>query len=156
MAFAMAVAREAGRRQVRSKHAALVQALTGRFDTHHGAIARVLLNQIDALNAETAGLDGQIEHQLASIVAAEPEPVTAEPQVSGAATTGGQAVQWLCEVTGTGVLTAKVIVAEIGIDMTRFPSAVLRIWCRGPSCRRAPCSPVRSPTVAEPVRATPF
>lgn len=106
------------RGKMRSKHAALVHALTGRFDTHHGAIARVLLNQIDALNAEIAGLDGQIEDQLAGIVAAEPEPATAEPQVSGAATTGSQAVQRLCEVTGIGVLTAQVIVAEIGVDMT--------------------------------------
>lgn len=114
---------DSARGKMRSKHAALVQALTGRFDAHHGAIARVLLNQIDALNAEIAGLDGQIEHQLACIVAAEPEPVTGQDQVSGVAATGSHAVQRLCEVTGIGVLTAQVIVAEIGIDMTRFPSA---------------------------------
>lgn len=114
---------DSARGKMRSKHAALVQALTGRFDAHHGAIARVLLNQIDALNAEIAGLDGQIEHQLACIVAAEPEPVTGQDQASGVAATGSHAVQRLCEVTGIGVLTAQVIVAEIGIDMTRFPSA---------------------------------
>jgi hypothetical protein len=34
---------------MRSKHAALVEALTTRFDHHHAELARVLLDQIDAL-----------------------------------------------------------------------------------------------------------
>ena len=36
---------------MRIKHAALVEALTGRFDDHHAELARMLLDQIDALTA---------------------------------------------------------------------------------------------------------
>ena len=34
------------------KHAALVQALTGRFGDHHGELARMLLDSYDALTAQ--------------------------------------------------------------------------------------------------------
>jgi transposase len=40
---------ELARGRLRVKHAALVQALTGRFDDHHAALARILLDQIDTL-----------------------------------------------------------------------------------------------------------
>ena len=36
------------RGRMRAKHAALVEALTGRFDDHHAELARMLLDQIDA------------------------------------------------------------------------------------------------------------
>jgi len=35
--------------RMRVKHAALVEALTGRFDDHHAELARMLLDQVDAL-----------------------------------------------------------------------------------------------------------
>ena len=115
------------RGRMRSKHTALVHALTGRFDAHHGVIARVLLNQIDALNAEIAGLDDQINDHLATMTAEHPgtdDAVTV-------ATTGSDAVQRLSEVTGIGVLTAQIIIAEIGMDMTRFPTAAhLVSWAK--------------------------
>jgi hypothetical protein len=37
------------RGKMRAKHAALLQALTGRSDDHHGELAAILLAQIDAL-----------------------------------------------------------------------------------------------------------
>ena len=40
------------RGKMRAKHAALVEALAGRFDDHHGELARMLLDQIDALTAQ--------------------------------------------------------------------------------------------------------
>ena len=40
---------ELARGRLRVKHAALVQALTGRFDDHHAELARMLGDQIDAL-----------------------------------------------------------------------------------------------------------
>jgi hypothetical protein len=36
---------ELARGRLRVKHAALVQALTGRFDDHHAVLARMLLDQ---------------------------------------------------------------------------------------------------------------
>ena len=36
------------RGRMRAKHAELIEALTGKFDDHHGELARMLLDQIDA------------------------------------------------------------------------------------------------------------
>jgi hypothetical protein len=41
--------------------AALVEALTGRFDDHHAELARMLLDQIDALNRKVDQLTTRIE-----------------------------------------------------------------------------------------------
>lgn len=38
-------------RRMKSKHDKLVEALTGRFDAHHGELAKMLLEQIDGLTA---------------------------------------------------------------------------------------------------------
>jgi len=59
------------RGRMRVKHAALVQALTGRFDDHHGELARVLFDQIDALTAQIGKLTTRIEELIAAIPAAQ-------------------------------------------------------------------------------------
>ena len=38
------------RGRMRTKHAELTEALTGAFDEHHGELARIMLDQVDALN----------------------------------------------------------------------------------------------------------
>ena len=38
-----------------------MEALTGRFDDHHGELARVLLDQIDALTAHIDKITGRVE-----------------------------------------------------------------------------------------------
>ena len=40
------------RGRMKAKRAALIEALTGRFDDHHGELARILLDQIDTLTAQ--------------------------------------------------------------------------------------------------------
>jgi hypothetical protein len=40
------------RGRMKAKHGSLVEALTGRFDDHHGALAAILLAQIDGLTAQ--------------------------------------------------------------------------------------------------------
>ena len=59
------------RGRMKAKHAALVEALTGRFDDHHGELARMLLDQIDALNAQIGKLTARIEELIAAIPAAQ-------------------------------------------------------------------------------------
>ena len=60
--------------RTQAKRGALIEALNGRFDAHHGVLARVLLNQIDVLNVEITALTERINDQLATITAvAEPQ-----------------------------------------------------------------------------------
>jgi hypothetical protein len=55
---------------MRAKHAALIEALTGRFDEHHAELARMLLDQIDALTRQIDTLTTRIEALIAAIPAA--------------------------------------------------------------------------------------
>ena len=56
---------------MRAKHDRLVQALTGNFDDHHAELARMLLDQIDALSAQIGKLTTRIEELIAAIPAAQ-------------------------------------------------------------------------------------
>jgi len=56
--------------KMKAKRAALTEALTGRFDQHHAELARMLLDQIDALTAHIDALDGRIEELIAAMPAA--------------------------------------------------------------------------------------
>jgi transposase len=47
--------------KLRGKHAALVEALTGRFDEHHGELARILLAKIDRLDVQITRLTARVE-----------------------------------------------------------------------------------------------
>lgn len=120
--------------RLRVKHAALVQALTGRFDDHHGELARVLLDQIDALTHQIDHLTTRIEAMIAAIPAAQ--GVDADGTTGPRAGTGADAavlsaVARLDQVPGIGPRAAQIIIAEIGLDMTQFPSAAhLASWAK--------------------------
>ena len=67
------------RGRMKLKHADLVEALTGQFDEHHAELARMLLDQIDALTAQIDTLTARIDTQLAAILDtrnpdADPDP----------------------------------------------------------------------------------
>jgi transposase len=109
---------------MRGKHHALVEALTGRFDAHHGELARILLDQIDRLDADIAGLTARIGQLLDDID--PPSPHT--PSDTDTDTGGGgggvlDARTRLAEIPGINTESAQLIIAEIGLDMTRFPTA---------------------------------
>jgi transposase len=48
--------------------------LTGRFDDHHAELARMLLDQIDALGVQIDRLTSRIEELIGAIPAAQPPP----------------------------------------------------------------------------------
>jgi transposase len=120
--------------RMRAKHAALVEALAGRFDDHHAELARMLLDQIDALGAQVATLTARIEQLLAAIPVAQ--GVDADGTTGPGAGTGGDAavlpaVARLDEVTGIGREAAQVILAEVGLDMGIFRTpAQLVSWAK--------------------------
>jgi transposase len=139
------------RGKMKAKHTALVEALTGRFDEHHSELARILLDQIDGLNRQIDTLTTRIETSIAAIPAADApdEPHPDHPDPTGGTgtdqhqtpTSGGggpagpppplPALDRLAEIPGISHRSAQVILAEIGLDMTRFPTAKhLASWAK--------------------------
>ncbi len=127
---------ELARGRMRSKRAALLQALTGQFDDHHAELARMLLDQIDALNDQINTLTTRIEAVIAAIPAAraaDSDRDDPDGTDTGHATSRAQlaAIDRLDEIPGISRLTAQVILAEVGLDMTKFPTANhLAAWAK--------------------------
>jgi transposase len=98
------------RTRMRVKIPQLREAFTGHFDDHHAFLLNRMLHRIDGIDADIAALDGQIEKLLT--------PFAVE-------------AARLDEIPGIGPVAAAVIIAEIGVDMTRFPTAGhLCSWAR--------------------------
>lgn len=98
------------RSRMRSKIALLEEAFTGHFTDHHAFLLARMLARIDAVNADLAALDAKIEEMVLPSEAA---------------------IARLDEIPGVGPIAAAVVVAEIGLDMTRFPTPRhLASWAR--------------------------
>ena len=122
---------ELARGRMRGKRAALVQALTGRFNDHHAELARMLLDQIDALGVQIDRLTSRIEELIGAIPAAQPPSEKASHTGEDTYQPALPAVSRLDEVPGIGVKAAQVIIAEVGLDMGQFPTAAhLVSWAR--------------------------
>jgi transposase len=93
---------ELARGRLRAKLPALRQALTGRVRPHHLVLIGQILAHIDFLEGSIAQVQEAIERCLAPYAAA---------------------VELLQTIPGVGEVVATAIVAEIGTDMSRFPSA---------------------------------
>lgn len=93
---------EMAKGRMRPKIPQLREALQGRFTGHHALLARAMLARIDQAEATIEELSGRIEEILAPFAGA---------------------VALLCTIPGVDRRTAEVIVAEIGPDMSRFPTA---------------------------------
>jgi transposase len=97
-----AVLADLAKGKLRAKLPALREALEGRFETHHALVIGAILAHLDFLDEQIDRLSEAIEDQLGPFAAG----------VALAAT-----------MTGVARRTAEVMVAEIGTDMTVFPTA---------------------------------
>ncbi len=80
----------------------LRDALTGRVTAHHRFLLKLHLDQIESLEAQVAEIDARLTEQLLPFRAA---------------------VTRLATIPGVSTVVAQTLVAEIGVDMKRFPSA---------------------------------
>ena len=90
------------RGNARKKRAELVQALHGRISAHHRRLLKLHLGLIDSLQQALATVDADVGKTLAPIQ---------------------ECARLLATMPGVSELTAHVLVAEIGVDMARFPTA---------------------------------
>jgi transposase len=100
-------------RRLKASPKALYDALHGRLTDHHRFMLQLHLRQYDGLAEAIAQIDQEIDTQI--------DRMDAE-------VVAGQATFWsliglLSTIPGVGLLAAKAILAEIGTDMGRFPSA---------------------------------
>lgn len=89
-------------RRMRSKIPDLTKALTGRFGAHHAFLLERMLDHIEAQEADIVALDERIATVL--------DPLAAQ-------------VELLRSIPGVDRRSAEVILAEIGPDMSVFPTA---------------------------------
>jgi transposase len=87
--------------RLKATRAELLEALHGRVTEHHRFMIKLHLSQIDALETAIAAIEVRIGEVLGPFRAA---------------------VRLLTTMPGLSETTARVLIAEIGIDMTRFPS----------------------------------
>jgi transposase len=96
--------------KLKRKRADLIEALTGQFDEHHAFLCQQMLTHLDQLQAQISQLDQRINTEL--------EPYRA------------QAAQ-LDTIYGIADTAAARLIAEIGVDMSIFPTAQhLTSWAR--------------------------
>lgn len=88
--------------RMRPKIGDLRLALEGGFDDHHALLLRLHLDRIDGLDASIDRLDVEIDRLMLPFKAAHDRLQT---------------------IPGVGKRTGEIIVAEIGVDMSRFPTA---------------------------------
>ena len=114
------------RGRMKAKHDDLVQALDGMFDDHHGELAGLLLDQIAFLGERIAQLTSRAAELTAAMPAAwgvDPDGTTGPAAGTGPGAPVLNAVARLAEIPGVSENLARSIIAEVGLDMTRFPTA---------------------------------
>jgi len=114
------------RGRMKAKHDALVAALTGMFEDYHGELAQLLLDQIAFIDTRITRLNILTGEQLATIRAAWGVDADGTAGPGAGAGPGAPvlpAAARLDEVPGISAELAVSIIAETGLDMTRFPTA---------------------------------
>ena len=94
--------------RMRPKIPELRKAMVGRFEDHHALLLRMHLDHVDHLSEMIERLDKEVDALMAPFA---------------------EAATRLLSIPGVAKRSAEVIVAEIGVDMTRFPTpAHLASW----------------------------
>lgn len=97
-------------RRLRDKIPELREALRGRFREHHALLIQMSLSHINHLESGITRLDERIDAVLAGNANEDGIPFD-------------RARDHLDTIPGVGKRAAEVILAEIGVDMSRFPTA---------------------------------
>jgi transposase len=97
-----AVLAQMAKSRMRTKIPQLEEALAGNFGVHHAVACRRIIDHIDYIDAAIAGLTDAINLRLGPFDAA---------------------LSILCSITGVSQITAQIMIAEMGVDMSRFPTA---------------------------------
>ena len=112
---------ELARGRMRLKHAELSGPCRGRFDDHHGELAQMLLDRLDALTAAVDTLTARINVLPTSRRSAAAPTTARAPSVPMPSTRrSAQPGAWTRSRTWRDQRAE--IIAEIGLDMGRFPT----------------------------------
>jgi len=100
-------------RRIRASRKQLYDALHGRLTDHHRFMLRLYLRHYDALEHAINEIDEQVDAAIAKM----------DAEVAAGQATFRSLIALLCTIPGIAELAAKTILAEIGTDMSRFPTA---------------------------------
>jgi transposase len=100
-------------RQIKASPKELYDALHGRLTDHHRFLLQLHLGQYDAVGAAIVQLDRQTEAAFDKL----------DREVAADQATFRDLTALLCTIPGISTLAATSIMAEIGRDMSRFPTA---------------------------------
>ena len=144
------------RTRMKAKHDDLVEALDGMFDDHHGELARMLLDQIAFLDERITQLTTRITAAVTAMPAAwgvDADGTTGADAGAGPDAAVLPAAARLAEIPGVSPDLARAIIAETGLDMSRFPTAGHLVSWAGLCPRARQSGPRTGP--ARRARATP-
>jgi transposase len=143
--------------KMRAKRKELAEALNGKFEEHHAELARMLLDQVDALTAQIDQLParaGELTGQIPAAWGVDAGGTAGPDAGKGPAAAVLPAVARLDEITGCGIIAAQAIIAEIGLDMSAFGTPG-RLVSRAKRCPQTRQSGKKS-TAAPPGKGDPW
>jgi transposase len=102
-----------GDRRLKATPKELYDALHGRLTEYHRFVLKLHLDQYDALEKTIRGIDAEVEKRIARL----------DKEAKAAETPFSRLIELLVSIPGVSYLSAITILAEIGANMSRFPTA---------------------------------